>query len=147
MRPTARLVLVCLAVMGIGVPAQQAQPPRPNQDYQPPRATQKPPLHGRQWMAMTGKPLGATAGAMIFQQGGNAIDAACAMLAAVSTMWDTLGWGGETQALIYNPHTKKVIGINALGSAPSGHRRVLQVARLQLPSRVRPACRGHTPGA
>jgi gamma-glutamyltranspeptidase/glutathione hydrolase len=31
-----------------------------------------------------------------------------------------LGWGGETQALIYNPKTKKVIGINALGVAPSG---------------------------
>jgi gamma-glutamyltranspeptidase/glutathione hydrolase len=30
-------------------------------------ATQKPPLHGRHWMAITGKPLGATAGAMIFQ--------------------------------------------------------------------------------
>ena len=28
--------------------------------------------------------------------------------------------GGETQALIYNPHTGKVIGINALGVAPSG---------------------------
>ncbi|HUE87436.1 MAG TPA: gamma-glutamyltransferase [Vicinamibacterales bacterium] len=119
MQRTARLVLVCLAVMGISVPAQQAQAPRPNQDSLPPRTTQKPPLHGRQWMAVTGKPLGATAGAMIFQQGGNAIDAACAMLAAVSTMWDTLGWGGETQALIYNPHTKKVIGINALGVAPS----------------------------
>jgi gamma-glutamyltranspeptidase/glutathione hydrolase len=35
-------------------------------------------------------------------------------------MWDTLSWGGETQALIYNPHTKKVIGINALGVAPTG---------------------------
>ena len=46
MRSTARLVLVCLAVMGISVPAQQAQPPRPNQDSQPPRTTQKPPLHG-----------------------------------------------------------------------------------------------------
>jgi gamma-glutamyltranspeptidase/glutathione hydrolase len=56
----------------------------------------------------------------MFQQGGNAIDAACAMLAAVSTMWDKLGWGGETQALIYNPHTKKVIGVNALGVAPAG---------------------------
>ena len=71
-------------------------------------------------MAITGKPLGATAGAMIFQQGGNAVDAACAMLGAVSTMWDTLSWGGETQALIYNPKTKKVIGINALGVAPTG---------------------------
>ncbi len=82
--------------------------------------TQKPPLHGKNWMAVTGKPLAATAGAMIFQQGGNAVDAACAMLAATCTMWDVLSWGGETQALIYNPKTKKVIAINALGVAPTG---------------------------
>jgi len=82
--------------------------------------TQKPALHGKHWMAITGKPLAATAGSVIFQKGGNAIDAACAMIAATATMWDTLSWGGETQALIYNPHTGKVIGINALGVAPSG---------------------------
>jgi gamma-glutamyltranspeptidase/glutathione hydrolase len=82
--------------------------------------TQKPPLHGQKWMAVTGKPLAATAGAMIFQRGGNAVDAACAMIAATSTMWDTLSWGGETQALIYDPHSKKVIAINGLGVAPTG---------------------------
>lgn len=82
--------------------------------------TQKPPLHGKHWMAITGKPLAATAGSMIFQKGGNAVDAACAMIAAAATMWDTLSWGGETQALIYNPKTGKVIGINALGVAPAG---------------------------
>lgn len=82
--------------------------------------TQKPPLHGKKWMAVTGKPLAATAGSMIFQQGGNAVDAACAMLAATCTMWDVLSWGGETQAIIYNPKTGKVIGINALGVAPTG---------------------------
>jgi gamma-glutamyltranspeptidase/glutathione hydrolase len=82
--------------------------------------TQKPPLHGKHWMAITGKPLGATAGAMIFNQGGNAVDASCAMLAAVCTMWDVLSWGGETQALIYNPKTGKVIAINAMGIAPTG---------------------------
>ncbi len=71
-------------------------------------------------MAVTGKPLAATAGSMIFQKGGNAVDAACAMLAATCTMWDVLSWGGETQALIYNPNTKKVIAINALGIAPTG---------------------------
>jgi gamma-glutamyltranspeptidase/glutathione hydrolase len=84
------------------------------------QATQKPVLHGRHWMAITGKPLAATAGSMIFQKGGNAVDAACAMLAATCTMWDVLSWGGETQALIYNPRTGKVIAINALGVAPSG---------------------------
>jgi gamma-glutamyltranspeptidase / glutathione hydrolase len=85
-----------------------------------PVTTQKPPLHGRHWMAVTGKPLAATAGAMIFTKGGNAVDAACAMLAATCTMWDVLAWGGETQALIYHPKTKKVIAINALGVAPTG---------------------------
>lgn len=82
--------------------------------------TQKPVLHGKHWMAITGKPLAATAGAMMYQQKGNAVDAACAMLAATCTMWDVLSWGGETQALIYNPKTGKVIGINALGVAPTG---------------------------
>ncbi|HEX6104468.1 MAG TPA: gamma-glutamyltransferase [Gemmatimonadales bacterium] len=82
--------------------------------------TQKPPLHARHWIAVTGKPLAATAGAMMFLRGGNAVDAACAMLGAVSTMWDVLSWGGETQALIYHPKLGKVIGINALGVAPAG---------------------------
>jgi len=101
---TVSLLCVSLSVM---TPLRAAQ-------------TQKPPLHARHWIAITGKPLGATAGAMMFQKGGNAVDAACAMLAAVTTMWDVLAWGGETQALIYHPGLKKVIGIDALGVAPSG---------------------------
>jgi gamma-glutamyltranspeptidase/glutathione hydrolase len=84
------------------------------------RRTMKPPLHGRHWVAITGKPLAATAGALVFAKGGNAVDAACAMLAATCTMWDTLSWGGETQALVYDPRTKKVTGVNALGVAPTG---------------------------
>src|SRR5947207_10655299 len=89
-------------------------------DQMPAQRTQKPILYGRHWVAVTGKPIAATAGAMIFQKGGNAVDAAAAMIAATCTMWDTLSWGGETQALIYNPQPKKVIGINALGVAPTG---------------------------
>ncbi len=82
--------------------------------------TSKPVLHGKHWVAITGKPRGAVAGAKTFEKGGNAVDAAAAMLAVTATMWDVLGWGGETQALIYNPDTGKVVGINALGVAPSG---------------------------
>lgn len=120
MRRFPTLVPLVLVVLAPALDAQQAAAPRRTQDTPPPRQTQRPPLHGQKWMALTGKPLGAAAGAMIFQQGGNAIDAACAMLGAVATMWDVLSWGGETQALIYNPNTKKVIGINALGVAPTG---------------------------
>ena len=100
--------ITCLMALLLGASGASAQ------------KTAKPVLHGSHWVAVTGKPLAATAGAMTFTRGGNAVDAACAMLAATSTMWDTLGWGGETQALIYNPHTGKVKGINALGVAPSG---------------------------
>lgn len=111
MRPARRLFVVLLSAALAG----SLVPTRPRA-----QRTEKPPLHGRHWMAITGKPLAATAGAMTFQKGGNAVDAACAMIAAASTMWDTLSWGGETQALIYNPHTGKVVGINALGVAPTG---------------------------
>ena len=114
-----RAALAALLVAPLPAMAQQASPERPEHPL-PPTRTNKPPLHGRHWMAITGKPLAATAGALMFQQGGNAVDAACAMLGATSTMWDTLGWGGETQALIYHPGLKKVIGINALGVAPTG---------------------------
>jgi len=106
-RPFVRIVVVLagLAVAGGGPVAGK---------------TEKPVLHGRHWIAITGKPLAATAGAMIYQKGGNAVDAACAMLGAVCTMYDVLSWGGETQALIFNPKTGKVIGVNALGVAPTG---------------------------
>src|SRR6266404_9823474 len=87
---------------------------------EPSSTTHKPVLHGRHWVAITGKPLGAMAGARIFERGGNAVDAACAMLAVVCTMYDDLSWGGETQALIYDPTRKKIVGVNALGVAPTG---------------------------
>jgi gamma-glutamyltranspeptidase/glutathione hydrolase len=82
--------------------------------------TQKPTLYARHWLAITGKPLAATAGARMFERGGNAVDASCAMLAATCTMWDTLAWGGETQALVFNPKTGKVVAVNGLGVALTG---------------------------
>src|SRR5918995_133203 len=84
------------------------------------RETRKAALHGKHWVAIAGKPLAATAGALAFARGGNAVDAACAMLAASATMWDTLAWGGETQALIFDPRSGNVRAINALGVAPTG---------------------------
>jgi len=64
--------------------------------------TQKPPLHGKHWMAITGKPLGAESGAQIFQQGGNAVDAACAMLASMCTQWAVLRTSGPVNAIYYD---------------------------------------------
>ena len=106
--------LIPLMLAGLGIHSTLAATPEPYS------ATHKPVLHGRHWVAITGKPLGATAGARMFERGGNAIDAACAMLAVVCTMYDDVSWGGETQALIYDPRTNAVVGINALGVAPTG---------------------------
>lgn len=108
LRATALTVIAGVASLALVEPAAAQE------------KTEKPPLHGRHWMAITGKPLGATAGAKMFERGGNAVDAACAMIAATATLWDTLHWGGETQALIWHPGLKKVIAINALGVAPTG---------------------------
>ena len=131
MRRVLPLTIVVLLVIGTAPSAQR---------------TVKPPLHGRHWLAITGKPLGATAGAMMFQKGGNAVDAAAACLPRLATMWDTLGCGGETQALIYNPKTKKVIGINALGVAPTGATpEFYQQQRHAVPAGVR-AARGRHAG-
>ena len=76
-----RTGLLFFMLLSIGI--TQAQP------------TQKPVLHGKSWMAITGKPLAATAGASIFQKGGNGVDAACAMLAATCTMCIVLIFCGE----------------------------------------------------
>ena len=109
------LLLLVAAPLAARAQTRAVQAPDPRR-----APTAKPPLHAKHWLAITGKPLSATAGALIFAKGGNAVDAASAMLAAGCTMWDTLSCGGETQALIYDPRRKKVIGINALGVAPSG---------------------------
>jgi len=113
-RPLSRLFrlasLIAWVTLLLGITAEPSEA----------QQTAKPVLQGAHWVAITGKPLGATAGAMTFQKGGNAVDAACAMLASTATMWDVLGWGGETQALIFDPNAREVVGINALGVAPTG---------------------------
>jgi gamma-glutamyltranspeptidase / glutathione hydrolase len=78
--PLTRICLAAAALCSVAVPLAAQQ-------------THKPSLHAKHWIAITGKPLGATAGALMFARGGNAVDAACAMLAAVTTMWDVLSWG------------------------------------------------------
>src|SRR4029077_18007422 len=68
-----------LALLFFAIPCLAATP-------EPFADLNKPVLHGRHWVAITGKPLGATAGARMFERGGNAIDAACAMLAGLCTV-------------------------------------------------------------
>ena len=130
--PRAQWAGALVAAVVFVSPGMGAQAPSPR--------TVKPVLHGRHWVAITGKPLGATAGARLFQQGGNAVDAACAMLGAVATMWDTLGWGGETQALIYHPQAEEGDRHQRARRRPDGrHARVLPRQEDAVSARVRAA--------
>ncbi len=79
--------------------------------------TEKPVLHGKHWVAITGKPLAATAGARFFpgrQRRRRRLRHARRRL----TMYDALSWGGETQALIFNPRTKRSSASTPWASRP-----------------------------
>ena len=57
---------------------------------------------------------------MMFQKGGNAVDAACAMLAAGRPCGTRSAGAARPRRSSTTRKTKKVIGINALGVAPTG---------------------------
>ncbi len=110
------------------------------------RRTVKPPLHGRHWMAITGKPLAATAGALIVragrQRGRRGLRDARRDLHDVGHA--RLGRRDAGPGL--RPADEKVIGVNALGVAPTGATpEFFRAQRTALPARVRPA-RGGDPG-
>jgi len=74
--------------------------------------------HGRHWMAITVSRWQPPP-ARWSSRGCNAVDSACAMIAATSTMWERFR-GAVRRKHLLQPHTGKVIGINALGVAPTG---------------------------
>src|SRR5216117_961197 len=67
----------------------------------------------------TTHPLAAEIGVSILKSGGNAIDAAVATNAAMGLMEPTgCGIGGDLFAIVYEPTTGKLHGLNASGRAP-----------------------------
>ena len=70
-------------------------------------------------MACTSVPLGAQIGIDIMKRGGNAVDAAVAMAAAMPLLEPTgNGLGSDCFALVWIEKEKKLYGLNASGTAP-----------------------------
>ena len=70
-------------------------------------------------MVATSHPLATQIGVEVLKKGGNAIDAAIAVNAALGLMEPTgCGVGGDLFAIIWDPKTKKLYGLNASGPAP-----------------------------
>jgi len=73
-------------------------------------------MHG---MVATSHPLAAQIGLTILKDGGNAVDAAIAVNAALGLMEPmSCGIGGDLYALVWDAKTRKLYGLNASGRSP-----------------------------
>ena len=76
-------------------------------------------VYARRAMACTSIPQGAQIGLDIMKAGGNAVDAAVAMAAAMPILEPTSnGLGSDCFALVWMEKDKKLYGLNASGAAP-----------------------------
>ena len=81
--------------------------------------TFRPVIRGIHGVVASGHPLTSVAGFMLLQQGGNAVDAAMAMLLAASVVENEhFGFGGQSPILIYSANSGEVTAVNGIGTSP-----------------------------
>ncbi|HLH73348.1 MAG TPA: gamma-glutamyltransferase, partial [Chloroflexota bacterium] len=79
----------------------------------------RPVVAGMHGMVCSGHPLASLAGMSVLQQGGNAVDAAIAVAAALNVVEPNMsGLGGDGFIMVYNRSTKQVRVMNATGPSP-----------------------------
>lgn len=79
------------------------------------------PVLARHGMAATAQPLASQIAIDILKAGGSAVDAAIAANAALGLMEPTgCGIGGDLFAIVWDPATGRLYGLNASGRAPMG---------------------------
>jgi gamma-glutamyltranspeptidase/glutathione hydrolase len=77
------------------------------------------PVIAQNGMAATSQPLASQIAVDVLQKGGSAVDAAIAANAALGLMEPTgNGIGGDLFAIVYDPETDSVYGLNASGRSP-----------------------------
>jgi len=78
-------------------------------------------VYGQHGMVACAQPLAAQAGLEVLKAGGSAVDAAIAINACLGLMEPTAnGIGGDLFAIVWDPKTKKLYGLNACGRSPLG---------------------------
>ncbi|MFM7148599.1 MAG: gamma-glutamyltransferase, partial [Gemmataceae bacterium] len=79
------------------------------------------PVFARHCMASSSSPLATQVGFKVLSEGGNAFDAALAMAGMMSVVEPMMsGLGGDTMIIAWSAKSKKVIGLNGSGVAPTG---------------------------
>jgi gamma-glutamyltranspeptidase/glutathione hydrolase len=82
-------------------------------------AATRSPVWARHGMVCASQPLAVQAGVDILRQGGSAVDAAIAVNACLGLMEPTAnGLGGDLFAIVWDPKTGKLAGLNGSGRAP-----------------------------
>ncbi|MEO0881982.1 MAG: gamma-glutamyltransferase [Pseudomonadota bacterium] len=90
------------------------------------------PVYAEHGMAATAHPLASQVAVDILKAGGNAVDAAIAANAAIGLMEPTgNGIGGDLFAIIWDPETEQLYGLNASGRSPLGRSYEDLLARLE----------------
>ena len=89
------------------------------------------PVYAANGMAATAQPLASQIAIDILKAGGSAVDAAIAANAALGLMEPTgNGIGGDLFAIVWDPKTQQLHGLNASGRSPKS--RSLETLRQQL---------------
>src|SRR4030043_1835078 len=74
---------------------------------------------GTSGMVAASQPFATLAGYKILQRGGNAVDAAVAMVSTLTVVEpQSVGLGGDAFALIYLSRENRLVGMNASGRSP-----------------------------
>ena len=120
---TSLLITAALAVGASLTPFSMSADQDP-QDASSPAAvastkTMRPVISGREYAVTSMKPQATAAAVRILDAGGNAFDAAIAGQAVLALVDPSMnGYGSDAVLLIYDAKTKKVVSINAEGTAP-----------------------------
>jgi gamma-glutamyltranspeptidase/glutathione hydrolase len=78
-------------------------------------------VYAQHGMVACAQPLAAQAGLEVLKSGGTAVDAAIAVNSCLGLMEPTSnGIGGDMFAIVWDPKTKKLYGLNACGRSPLG---------------------------
>ncbi|KAL3671229.1 hypothetical protein V7S43_003161 [Phytophthora oleae] len=102
------------------------------------------PVYGRHGMVSCSQPLASEIGLRILKQGGNAVDAAIAIAAALNvTEPCSTGVGGDCFLLFFDAKTKQVRGLNGSGRSPAALTSEQALKSLGQDARVIPSSHGH----
>jgi gamma-glutamyltranspeptidase/glutathione hydrolase len=112
---STRAFALAMFVALAAAPAAAQEEPIPDA----PGRTMRPVVSGRQYAVSSMKPQATEAAVRILEGGGNAFDAAVAGQAVLALVDPSLnGYGSDAVILVYDAKTKKVVSVNAEGTAP-----------------------------